>query len=53
MITTVFFFLRFFFFALESNEDVSDEYDNEGSGSGSTSGSCISSYFELSVDCVS
>ena len=39
-----------FFFALESNDDESDESDDEGSGSGFTSGSCVSSCFELSVD---
>ena len=42
-----------FFFALESNDDVSDEPDDEGSGSGFTSGSYVSSCFELSVDRVS
>ena len=43
----------FFFFAFESDEDVSDESDDEGSGSGFTSGSYVSSCFELSVDRVS
>ena len=43
----------FFFFALEYNEDISDESDDEGSGSGFTSGSCLPSCFELSVDHVS
>ena len=54
MLTKLFFFLSFFFFALESDEDVSDEdNDDEGSGSRLTSGSCLSSCFELSVDHVS
>ena len=48
-----FFFILFFFFALESDEDVSDESDDEGSGYGFTSGSYVSSCFELSVDHVS
>ena len=48
----VFILLASFFFALESDEDVSDKSDNEVSGFGSTSGSCVSSFFELSVDCV-
>ena len=43
----------FFFFALEYDEYVSDESDNEGSGSGFTSGLCVYSCFELSVDQVS
>ena len=43
----------FFFFALDSDGDVSDESDDEGSGSGFTSDFCISSCFELSVDHVS
>ena len=38
---------------LSQYEDVSDESDDEGSGSGFTSGLCVSSCFELSVDCVS
>ena len=42
-----------FFFDLESDDDVSDESDDEGSGSGFTSGSYVSSCFELSVDQVS
>ena len=33
------------FFALESDEDVSDESGNEGPGSGLTSGSCSFSFF--------
>ena len=49
-----FFFLRFFFFALESDEDVSDESDDEGSGLWFTSGLCLSSCFDISVDrCIS
>ena len=44
----------FFLFALESDEDVSDdETDDEVSGFGFTSGSCLSSFFELFVDRVS
>ena len=43
----------FFFFALESDDYVSDESDDEGSGSGFTSSSYVSSCFELSVDQVS
>ena len=40
-----FFLLRFFFFDLESDEDVfDDESDDDGSGSGFTSGSCLSSF---------
>ena len=46
-------FVIFFFFALESDDDVFDESDDEGSGSGFTSGSYVSSFFELSVDRVS
>ena len=39
---------------MESDKDVSDdESDDDGSGSGFTSGSCLSSFFELSVDRVS
>ena len=49
MLTTFFFFLSLFYLDLESIEDVSDESDDEGSGSGFTSGSCVSSCFELSV----
>ena len=49
-----FFLLRFFFFDFESDEDVfDDDYDDDGSGSRFTSGSCLSSFFELSVDRVS
>ena len=33
------------FFALESYDDVSNESDDEGSGSGFTSGSCSFSFF--------
>ena len=44
----------YFFFALESDEDISDESDNEGSGSRFTSGSCTLSFFsEKSVGSVS
>ena len=53
MLTTCFFFLRFFFFVLESDDDIFDEYEDEGSGSGFSSGLCVSSFFELSVDHVS
>ena len=42
--------MLFFFFDLQSDEDVSDKSDDEGSGSGFTSGSYVSSCFELSVD---
>ena len=35
----------FFFFYLESNEDVSDKSDDEGSRSGFTSGSCSFVFF--------
>ena len=45
--------MRFFFFALESDEDVSEKSDDEGSRSGFTSSSCVSSCFEISVDRVS
>ena len=48
-----FFFVLIFFFALESDEDVSEKSDDEGSGSGFTSGLCVSSYFEQSVNRVS
>ena len=41
--------MLFFFFALESDGDVSEESYDEGSGSGFTSGSYVSSCFELSV----
>ena len=44
--------MLFFFFALESDDDVSDESDDEGSGSGFNSGLYVFSCFELSVDCV-
>ena len=46
-------FLLFFFFALQSDEDVSDESENERSGSGFTSVLCIYSCFEVSIDRVS
>ena len=42
--------MLFFFFALESDDDVSDESDDEGSGSGFASVSCVSPCFELFVD---
>ena len=42
-----------FFLDLESDDDVSDESDDEVYGSGFTPGSCVSSCFELYVDCVS
>ena len=45
--------MPFFFLSLESDEDVSYEPDNEGSGSGFTSGLFVSSCFELYVDRVS
>ena len=47
------FFLSMLFFGHESDDDVSDESDDEGSGSSFTSGMNVSSCFELSVDCVS
>ena len=40
----------FFFFALDSDDNFSDESDDKGSGSGFTSGSYAYSCFELSVD---
>ena len=40
-----FFFLLLFFCAHESDDDVSDESDDEGSGSGFPSGSCSFSFF--------
>ena len=43
----------FFFFALEYDDYVSEESDDEVSGSWFTSGSYVSSCFELSVDQVS
>ena len=49
-----FFFLLRFLFDRKSNEDISDESDNEGSGSGFTSGLCSFSFFsENSVGSVS
>ena len=46
--------MRFYFFALESGEDVFDDgSDDDDSGSGFTSGLCFSSFFELFVDRVS
>ena len=49
-----FFLFRFFFFDLESDEDVfDDKSDDDGSGSGFNSGSCLSLFFDLSVDRVS
>ena len=54
MLTTLFLLIAFFSFDLESNEDVSaGKSDDDGSGSRFTLGSCLSSFFELSVDCVS
>ena len=53
MLLMLFLPLAFFFFALESDEDVYDESDDEGSGSGFTSGLFVSSCFELSIDRVS
>ena len=50
MLTTFFFFVLLFLFALESDDDVSDESDDEGYGSEFTSGLCVSSCFELSAD---
>ena len=47
------FFVIFFFFDLESDDDVSDESDDVGSGYRFISDSCVSSCFDLSVDCVS
>ena len=44
-----FFFLIFFFLALDYDEEVSDESNNEGSGSGFTSSFCLSSCFEISI----
>ena len=51
--TTLFLLLAFLFFDLESDEDVSDNSDDEGYGSGFSSVSCVSPCFELSVDRVS
>ena len=42
--------MRIFFLALESDGDDSNESDDDGSGSGFTSGLCVSLCFELSVD---
>ena len=51
MLTMIVFLLRFFFFDIEYYEDVfDDKSDDDGSGFGFTSGSCIPSCFELSVD---
>ena len=41
--------MRFFFLALESDDNNSGESDDNGSGSGFTSGSCVLLCFELSV----
>ena len=51
-----FFLLRVFFFDIESDKDVSDEEsDDDGSGYGFTSGSCLSSFLNyllfVLVDC--
>ena len=49
-----FFLLSIFFFPLDSDKDAfDDKSDDDGSGSGFTSGSCLSLLFELSVDHVS
>ena len=53
MLTPLFLLRDFFFFALESDDDISDESYDEGSESGFTSGLYVSSCFELSVDRVS
>ena len=53
MLMTLSLLLAFFFFALEFDEDVFGDSDDKGSGLGFTSGSCLSSFFELSVDHVS
>ena len=53
MLTTLFFFVCFFFLALDSNDNVSDKIDDGGSVSGFTSGSYVLLCFELSVDRVS
>ena len=54
MLRTLFLLLAFLFSTLESDEDVSDESDNEGSGSGFTSASCSFLFFsENSVGPVS
>ena len=53
MLTTLFLLGAFSFFALESDDDVSNESDDEGSVSGFTSGLSFSSCIELSVDRVS
>ena len=43
--------LHLLFFDIEYEEDASDdESEDDGSGSGFTSGLCLSSFFELSVD---
>ena len=45
--------MRFFFFDLESDEDVfDDKSEDDGSGSGFNSGLCLYSIIELSFDCV-
>ena len=49
-----FLLLCFFFFDIEYDEDVFDDRSDDcGYGSGFTSGFCLSSFFELSVDRVS
>ena len=45
-----FFFVRFFFLALESNDDDFDKSYDAGSGSRFTSGSCFLLCFELYLD---
>ena len=42
--------MRFFFLALESNDDDSGESDDDGSGSGLLPSLYVSQCFELSVD---
>ena len=44
------FFVRFFFLALESDDDESKESDDDGSGSEFASGLCFLLFFELSID---
>ena len=44
------FFVRFFFLALESDDNDSDESDDDGSGSVLLPSSCVSLCFGLSVD---
>ena len=53
ILTMFLFFVLLFFFALESHYNVSDESDDDGSGSGFISSLCVSSCFELYLDLVS